>query len=168
MTTESPSEQPSRYPGLEPVHCPKCQQNLARIPRTTMDRMVGIFRPVKRYRCRNFACHWEGTLRAGNQQSPVASETAIESAPRDSPSRSTRSRKGSIALIVSLVLVIAGVAGVMAFAPPDVFGVRDTATSDLRDARWLASTKLKGGQGSQTGGRPAAGDSDASAEPVKP
>lgn len=44
--------------------CPRCNGPLVRVRRHFFDRVVGLFRPVRRYRCDSFACRWEGTLRA--------------------------------------------------------------------------------------------------------
>jgi len=34
-----------------------------RIPRRLVDRLLSIFTPVCRYRCRSMICGWEGNLR---------------------------------------------------------------------------------------------------------
>jgi hypothetical protein len=34
-----------------------------RIKRRFVDRIVSLFTPLRRYRCRNVACEWEGNLR---------------------------------------------------------------------------------------------------------
>ena len=43
--------------------CPQCGEALDRIHRRAIDRLVSIFTPVQRYRCRGFSCRWEGNLR---------------------------------------------------------------------------------------------------------
>jgi hypothetical protein len=43
--------------------CPVCGTELTRIRRRFIDRLVSAVRPVRRYRCHSFACHWEGNLR---------------------------------------------------------------------------------------------------------
>ena len=50
---------------LEPLRqasekCPRCGADLRRIRRTRTDRMLSLVVPVRRFRCRNEACHWEG------------------------------------------------------------------------------------------------------------
>jgi hypothetical protein len=41
--------------------CPRCGGAVERIRRRFIDRVLSLFRPVRRYRCENFLCHWEGT-----------------------------------------------------------------------------------------------------------
>lgn len=44
--------------------CPECGvRNLIRIRRRMVDRLVGIFVKMYRYRCQEFPCHWEGRLK---------------------------------------------------------------------------------------------------------
>lgn len=43
--------------------CPQCGAQLVRIPRRAIDRLVSAFWPVRRYRCNDFQCQWEGNLR---------------------------------------------------------------------------------------------------------
>ena len=38
--------------------CPKCSRDLARINRTTIDKIIGLVVPVRRYKC--MGCFWEG------------------------------------------------------------------------------------------------------------
>ena len=40
--------------------CPQCEQALDRIRRRPIDRLTSLFAPIRRYRCRNFTCRWEG------------------------------------------------------------------------------------------------------------
>jgi hypothetical protein len=40
--------------------CPRCGGDLRRIHRHLADRMVNVFVPVGRYRCRNRDCRWHG------------------------------------------------------------------------------------------------------------
>jgi hypothetical protein len=35
---------------------------MSRIPRRLTDHVPSLVRPVRRYRCRNFACQWVGTI----------------------------------------------------------------------------------------------------------
>lgn len=44
--------------------CPECDSDLSRIRRGLGDRMVNLFVPVRRYRCKNSECRWQG-LRIG-------------------------------------------------------------------------------------------------------
>jgi len=43
--------------------CPRCGSPLIRVRRHFADRLLSLFRPVRRYRCHKPACLWEGTLR---------------------------------------------------------------------------------------------------------
>ena len=52
----TPDSSGSRY------DCPECGGPMSRIPRRLIDRVLSLVRPVQRYRCRNFACQWEGNV----------------------------------------------------------------------------------------------------------
>lgn len=54
----------------EPV-CPRCKGLVYRIPRRFPDRVLSFFVPVQRYRCRSWACRWEGNLRLTEDSLPV-------------------------------------------------------------------------------------------------
>ncbi|GIX28408.1 MAG: hypothetical protein KatS3mg123_2289 [Burkholderiales bacterium] len=43
--------------------CPYCGGPLERIRRRPVDRLLSLLYPVRRYRCFNPACRWEGLLR---------------------------------------------------------------------------------------------------------
>ncbi len=43
--------------------CPYCGGPVERIRRRPADRLLSFFYPVRRYRCFNLACRWEGILR---------------------------------------------------------------------------------------------------------
>lgn len=44
--------------------CPECgERSLIRIHRRMIDRLLGIFVKVHRYRCQEFPCRWEGRLK---------------------------------------------------------------------------------------------------------
>lgn len=43
--------------------CPRCHGPTARIPRRTRDMIAGIFRQIRRHRCIDASCGWEGNLR---------------------------------------------------------------------------------------------------------
>ena len=67
-----------RYPGpaaqrLSPPACPRCDGSTDRIPRRTLDFMISVVVPVRRYRCLSIGCNWEGSLRKRHDpQSPDA------------------------------------------------------------------------------------------------
>jgi len=43
--------------------CPRCGETVHRIHRRFVDHIASLLRPVRRYRCENPACQWEGNLR---------------------------------------------------------------------------------------------------------
>lgn len=51
-----------RLGGTSQRRCPRCGAFLVRVPRRLRDRIISIARPVQRYQCIGFTCHWEGTL----------------------------------------------------------------------------------------------------------
>jgi hypothetical protein len=51
-----------RGSNLRPA-CPLCGGPLERVPRQWLDRLLSLFSPRRRYRCRTWRCNWEGTLR---------------------------------------------------------------------------------------------------------
>ena len=50
------------YHGTTARQCPECAGVLVRTSRLPLDRLMSLFKPVHRYRCQDFACHWEGQL----------------------------------------------------------------------------------------------------------
>ena len=51
-------------PALAVLQCPKCHGGIQRVHRRRIDRLLGLFVPVRRYRCPNGQCRWRG-LRVG-------------------------------------------------------------------------------------------------------
>ncbi len=51
-----------RPDGSSQRRCPQCGAFLVRVPRRLRDRIISIARPVQRYQCIGFTCHWEGTM----------------------------------------------------------------------------------------------------------
>jgi hypothetical protein len=50
--------------------CPKCgAQDLTRIPRRLIDRVLALFTGVRRFRCTHVECLWEGNLRSKKSSS---------------------------------------------------------------------------------------------------
>lgn len=43
--------------------CPRCQGRLVRVHRRAVDHLVSVVYHVRRYRCTNITCEWEGNLR---------------------------------------------------------------------------------------------------------
>jgi hypothetical protein len=88
------------------VTCPLCQGNLLRQPRRTVDRLRSLFGPVKRYRCDNLACQWEGNVssrRAVNHGNDMAGRASV---PDDAHGRASNVPVG---FVVHMVLVAVGV-----------------------------------------------------------
>jgi hypothetical protein len=42
--------------------CPQCGATLMRIHRRPIDRVVSLFKPLRRYRCTRLECEWTGNL----------------------------------------------------------------------------------------------------------
>ena len=51
--------------------CPQCGGPAARVSRKLTDRMLSVVMPVKRYRCFDLNCNWEGLLMS--RRRPVGS-----------------------------------------------------------------------------------------------
>jgi hypothetical protein len=45
------------------VLCPRCGSTTRRIPRQPLDRVINMLWDVKRFRCTNAMCGWEGAVR---------------------------------------------------------------------------------------------------------
>ena len=50
--------------------CPHCGYDLLRVRRRLLDRLLSLFAPTHRYRCRNHECQWEGTIRVAATDPP--------------------------------------------------------------------------------------------------
>lgn len=63
--TETPSTRDRLSDEGEPGKptCPQCGGRLIRIARRPIDRALSLIAPVRRYRCQNFSCQWEGRVR---------------------------------------------------------------------------------------------------------
>jgi hypothetical protein len=55
--TEGPTVHRPRRPA-----CPRCDGLTERIPRRTLDFVISLALPVRRYRCLAIGCRWEGIL----------------------------------------------------------------------------------------------------------
>jgi len=49
-----------QLPALTDLHCPRCKGNIHRVHRHTLDHLIGIIVPVRRYHCTNRECGWSG------------------------------------------------------------------------------------------------------------
>lgn len=47
-------------PKFSDAQCPRCGGELTRIHRRWLDRMLNLFVPLRRYRCKNNECTWQG------------------------------------------------------------------------------------------------------------
>jgi hypothetical protein len=52
------------------VLCPRCGSTTRRIPRQLLDRVVNVLWDVKRFRCTNATCGWEGGVRVKPKHFP--------------------------------------------------------------------------------------------------
>jgi hypothetical protein len=66
-----------RSVSLSTLRCPKCGGSLHRVHRRFLDRAISRFVPVRRYRCSNHECHWNG-LRVGKSQPAVSRQSRSE------------------------------------------------------------------------------------------
>lgn len=64
-------------PTLTAMSCPKCGGAIHRAHRTTLDHIINVYVPIRRYRCANRECRWHG-LRVGMAQSFPASRPKDE------------------------------------------------------------------------------------------
>jgi hypothetical protein len=53
-----------RNPAFTLMRCPRCDGNIHRVHRHAIDRLISLYVPVRRYRCANDECRWQG-LRVG-------------------------------------------------------------------------------------------------------
>jgi predicted RNA-binding Zn-ribbon protein involved in translation (DUF1610 family) len=42
--------------------CPECSEQVHRVRRRFIDRVISLFKPVQRYRCLSPSCGWEGNM----------------------------------------------------------------------------------------------------------
>ena len=49
-----------RTPSLTTIRCPQCDADIHRVHRHALDRLIDIIVPVRRYRCGNSDCQWDG------------------------------------------------------------------------------------------------------------
>lgn len=92
--------------------CPRCQGKLVREHRRLLDRLYSLVRPLKRYRCGNLACQWEGNIARARVHPSAPGIAADASEPGDLPRQRSRA-PGRFAMHLALVAV--GVAFVFAF-----------------------------------------------------
>ena len=66
MSSRAPLTGATDYVGLSKCTCPLCGDSLIRVSRRPVDRLLSLFGSKHRYRCRGFACQWEGNMRASD------------------------------------------------------------------------------------------------------
>jgi hypothetical protein len=64
-----------RNPAYTTVRCPKCDGTIHVIHRHTVDRLINLYVPVRRYRCANAECRWNG-LRIGSRRGSDRASTS--------------------------------------------------------------------------------------------
>lgn len=50
--------------------CPRCEGSVYRVPLRFVDLLLSVFVPVRRYRCDEMGCNWEGNLRTTRHTPP--------------------------------------------------------------------------------------------------
>jgi len=93
--------------------CPSCQGKLVRERRRLQDRLHSVFKPVRRYRCNNFACQW-----VGNFAVPRA-EAFADNHSNNGPGYSDENRSSGrvpLTFVLHMVLVAAGIVFVLVFS----------------------------------------------------
>jgi hypothetical protein len=58
--------------------CPRCNGSVYRVPRRVVDRLLSVFVAVRRHRCDEIGCHWEGNLRNRPATQPAPEALAGE------------------------------------------------------------------------------------------
>jgi len=141
ISDTAPSQRSDLHAHADVHACPVCQGALQRTWRRPVDRFLGHFVPLQRYRCATFTCQWEGNIRMQRQAS-----TAPDSVRHGS--EATRSHLLDNAeptpvpksFVGHMALTVAGAMFVVVFAYTDWF--RDAEITEARDANWYASVRL--------------------------
>ena len=110
--------------------CPLCNAYLLRTPRRPVDRLWSIFRPVLRYRCRRFACQWQGNLVQRSAARPPGSGAPGSGADGEGTARTARTRDVPMAFIAHLVLALSGCALVILVGTADAAPVNRVVGTD--------------------------------------
>lgn len=92
-STEPPGPSATRFRGRA---CPMCSGNTERVARRFLDRLLSLFMPVSRYRCRSAACTWEGALRPRHSMPPSPPAAAQPRRQRLEASRQAGSANGTL------------------------------------------------------------------------
>jgi hypothetical protein len=62
-------------PTLAALRCPKCDSTIHIVHRHTVDRLINLYVPVRRYHCANGECRWNG-LRVGTRHGSSRASTS--------------------------------------------------------------------------------------------
>ena len=76
--------------------CPLCSGVTERVSRHFIDRLLSLFMPVSRYRCRSSSCTWEGALRPRSSQAPAKTPSPRRRRPMLEASRLAGSAAGTL------------------------------------------------------------------------
>ncbi len=109
------------------VDCPCCQGKLVRQRRRIADRLRSLIRPLKRYRCENFACQWMGNIADADA---YRSDTGMAAGTQTPAKKSGPTNGVPVAFIVHMILVVAGVIFVLVYStmePAASFDERESA-----------------------------------------
>ncbi len=113
MQVISRSHAPLAYASASDVSCPCCRGRLVRQRRRIVDRLRSLVRPVRRYRCENFACQWIGNLAKPDVGRPYSGTAAGAKGAGDKEQRTSRV---PASFVVHMVLVAVGVAFVIVYS----------------------------------------------------
>lgn len=105
-------EAPEYHRHVSANTCPWCQGGLVRERRRMVDRLHSLVRPLKRYRCANFGCQWEGNILTTRAHRAAAGAAGAGTAGEPDP----QSDRVPVAFVVHMVLVAIGVVFVIAFS----------------------------------------------------
>lgn len=104
---------PQAYLAVSDAICPCCQGKLVRERRRVVDRLSSLIRPVKRYRCENFACQWMGNL---GKPATGRSGTGMAAGAQSEGDEDQRSSGVPAAFIVHMILVAVGAVFVIVYS----------------------------------------------------
>lgn len=66
-----------RSPRFIVLQCPKCGRDIHRIHRTRLDHVISVFVPVRRYRCTDRECRWQGLRVTAPKSLPVSKPAPV-------------------------------------------------------------------------------------------
>lgn len=145
MTTNSQVDHPALRSNRDNAHspaCPMCGKVLNRMRRRAIDRMVSVFVPFKRFRCRDVSCQWEGNLRTTLQKPsavPDVSESGSAQRTRASGGRASGGLPKSF--VINMCLVFVGLLAVIAVTTTDMWSDSEAARAERRIERARASSE---------------------------